>query len=173
MKNVYLVGFMGTGKTAVGKELSARLDKQFTEMDEEIEKRAGKPIVEIFAQDGEAHFRKLERNLLNELAKKEDLIVSCGGGLICNEENLATLKSSGTVINLKSSAEKIYERTKIHTHRPLLNVKDPLQEIKGLMEKRAPFYLQAHYVVESESQTPAEVASVIESLLKENNHCDG
>jgi shikimate kinase len=173
MKNVYLVGFMGTGKTAVGKELGVRLDKQFVEMDDEIEKRAGKTIVKIFAEDGEAHFRKLEKNLLKELNTKQNLIVSCGGGLICNEENLAILKESGTVINLKSSAEKIYERTKIHAHRPLLNVDDPLQEIKGLMEKRAPFYLQAHYVVESEEQTPAEVASVIESLLREKNHCDG
>ncbi len=173
MKNIYLVGFMGTGKTAVGKELSSRLNGQFIEMDDEIEKRAGKSIVKIFAQDGEAHFRKLEKELLKELSKKQGLIVSCGGGLICDEENLRILKETGTVINLKSSAQKIYERTKIHTHRPLLNVANPLQEIEGLMEKRSPFYLQAHYVVESEDQTPAEVASTIEEILRENNHING
>ena len=157
---------MGTGKTSVAKILAADLDKQFIEMDELIEQRAAKSINDIFAQDGEAHFRSLESSLLNELAQKEDLVVSCGGGLICNEDNLKTLKDTGVVFNLESSAQAIYERTKKYTHRPLLNVEDPLGKINELLLKRKPFYEQAHHSVRSEDESPQEVAKRIEEIIK-------
>ena len=157
---------MGTGKTSVAKILAADLDKQFIEMDELIEQRAAKSINDIFSQDGEAHFRSLESSLLNELAQKEDLVVSCGGGLICNEDNLKTLKDTGLVFNLESSAQAIYERTKKYTHRPLLNVEDPLGKINELLLKRKPFYGQAHHSVRSEDESPQEVAKRIEEIIK-------
>lgn len=157
---------MGTGKTAVGKILAKSLDKQFIEMDDLIEQRAGKKITEIFTQDGEEHFRKLENQLLKELSSRQDLVVSCGGGLICNDENLAILKGSGTVFSLESSPEMIYERTKKYEHRPLLNVDDPLGKIHDLLQKRKPFYEQAHYSIRSESESPQEVADKIIDILK-------
>ncbi|UCG35357.1 MAG: shikimate kinase [Candidatus Omnitrophota bacterium] len=168
MKNIYLVGFMGTGKTAVGKILSKKLGKEFVEMEELIEQREGRAIVDIFKTPGEDHFRKLEKELLLELSQKADLVISCGGGLICNEENLGTLKSTGTVFNLKTSAQKIYERTKKYTHRPLLNVVDPVEQIEELLKKREPFYSRAHYTVESQEQTPQEVADAIINILGNN-----
>ncbi len=165
MKNIYLVGFMGTGKTAVGKILAQRLDKEFVEMDEVIEERQGRPIVEIFKDPGEPYFRKLETQLLSELSKRADLVISCGGGLICNEDNLKTLKETGTVFNLKSSAQMIYERTKKYAHRPLLNVEDPVKQIEELIQKREPYYCQAHYTIESEEQSPQEVTSAIIKIV--------
>ena len=166
MKNIYIVGFMGTGKTSVGKSLAEKLGKQFIEMDELIEQRASKSINDIFAQDGEAHFRRLESELLKELAAKEDLVVSCGGGLICNEDNLKVLKDTGIIFNLESSPQAIYERTKRYTHRPLLNVDDPLGKIKGLLLKRRPFYERAHHSVRSEEESPQEVADRIAEIIR-------
>jgi len=112
MKNVYLTGFMGTGKTTVGRILAKKLNREFIETDEVIELREGSKIVDIFAKKGEGHFRELEKSLLGELSLKEDLIVSCGGGLICGEENLILLKKSGIVFSLTASAQIIYQRTK-------------------------------------------------------------
>jgi shikimate kinase len=157
---------MGTGKTSVGKSLAKKLGKQFVEMDELIEQRASKSINDIFAQDGEEHFRRLESELLGELSGKEDLVVSCGGGLICNENNLALLKDTGIVFNLESSPQVIYERTKKYTHRPLLNVDDPLGEIKELFLRRKPFYERAHHTVRSEDESPEEVADKIKEILE-------
>ena len=157
---------MGTGKTVVGKILAKRLNKEFIEMDEVIEQREGKEIVDIFSQKGEGYFRELEKNLLNELSRREYLIISCGGGLICNEENLSILKETGIVFSLMASASVIYERTKKYTRRPLLNVDNPLKEIEELLAKRARYYNQAHYTIKSEEQTPEEVANAIINLIE-------
>ncbi|MCM8786703.1 MAG: shikimate kinase [Candidatus Omnitrophica bacterium] len=166
MKNIYLVGFMGTGKTTVGKFLAERIKKKFVEMDEEIEKKEGKKIVDIFKEKGEPYFRKLEKELLKELAKQSDLVVSCGGGLICDEENLEILKKSGLVINLLASPETIYERTRHSLDRPLLNVSKPLDRIKELLKKRRPFYRQAHYSIKTDTITADEVVEKIIKILK-------
>lgn len=167
MGNVYLVGFMGTGKTTVGKILAQKLNKEFVETDEVIEQQEAKKIVDIFSQKGEAYFRELEKKLLEELSREKDLVVSCGGGLICNEDNLNILKRTGIVFNLKASVQEIYERTKKHTSRPLLNVDNPLEKIGGLLNKREPYYSQAHYIIDSESGSPIQIAeSIIEILDK-------
>jgi shikimate kinase len=168
MKNIYLVGFMGTGKTTVGKILAKKLNKEFIEMDEVIEEREGKKIVDIFAQEGEFYFRYLEKQLLKELAEKNDLIISCGGGLICDEENLKILKETGIVFNLVASPLTIYERTKKHTHRPLLNVSSPLKRIEELLEKRRPYYEKAHFSVDTEKFSAEEVAEEIIKII--NSH---
>lgn len=170
MKNIYLVGFMGTGKTVVGKLLAKKLNKKFVEMDEMIEQKEHKKITEIFSGKGEAHFRELEKDLLREISQKSDLIVSCGGGLICNQENARRLLSTGRVFNLTASAATIYERIKKHTSRPLLNVADPLTEIEQLLSRRHKYYAQAHYTVESEKKEPAAVADEIIQLLGEKPH---
>ena len=112
MKNIYLVGFMGTGKSFVGRILAKKIAAHFMEMDTELERRAGKAIAQIFKEDGEAVFRVMEKNLLSELSFKSGMVVSCGGGVICSEENVVMMKKSGVIVNLFSSAEKIYARTK-------------------------------------------------------------
>jgi shikimate kinase len=168
MKNIYLVGFMGTGKTTVGKILARQLNKEFVEMDEAIEARQGKKIVDIFAFSGEPYFRKLEKELLKELSTKSDLVVSCGGGLICDEENLKMLKENGTVFNLTAKAKSIYARTKQYRNRPLLNVGSPLKKIRELLKQREPYYAQAHYRIDTDSISVKEVARRIIDIVIHN-----
>ncbi|MDD5195792.1 MAG: shikimate kinase [Candidatus Omnitrophica bacterium] len=165
MKNVYLVGFMGTGKTAVGKLISRKLHREFIETDALIEEGSGKKITEIFEQYGEVHFRKLERKLLEKLATKTNLIVSCGGGLICNPENLKLMAKSGIIICLKAKPDTIYRRTKQASHRPLLNVKNPLSAIENLLNLREEFYSQAHYCINTDDILPDEVAAEVIKVI--------
>jgi shikimate kinase len=161
VKNIYLVGFMGTGKTTVGKILAAKLKRQFIEMDEAIEKEEACSITEIFATKGEPYFRKLESDLLKKLSTETDLIVSCGGGLICNKENLKILTETGTVFNLAASAKIIYERTKKYSHRPLLNVANPVLKIDELIKIRNQYYNKAHHTIDTTEINPDEVAEKI------------
>lgn len=165
-KNIYLVGFMGTGKTTVGKILAEKLGREFVEMDEEIEKEEGKKIVDIFRQNGESYFRKIEKEVLKRIASCFNLVVSCGGGVIVDKENLKILKETGVVICLKAKPSIIYERTKKTKERPLLNVPDPLKKIKELLAKRAPFYAKADYFVDTSTLTPEEVSEEIIKILK-------
>lgn len=170
MKNIYLVGFMGTGKTAAGQIVAETLHKEFLETDERIEQEQGKKISEIFATQGQAYFRTLEKKLLAAIASKTDLIVSCGGGLICDEDNIRIMRASGTIITLKASPKTIYERTKQYTHRPLLNVKDPLSVITKLLAEREVFYSRAHFSVDTENIAPPQVAAAI---IKIANNIEG
>lgn len=166
MGNIYLVGFMGTGKTVVGKIIAKKLKKHFVEMDEVIEKREDKKIVEIFETYGEGHFRKLEKALLGELSQKKDLVISCGGGVACSGENLKLMKRTGTLFCLVARAATIYERTRKYSHRPLLNVATPLKKIEGLLKKRLPYYKQAHYLIDTEGVSPKEVVKKILRLIE-------
>jgi shikimate kinase len=166
-RNIYLIGFMGTGKTTVGKLLAKNLRRPFVEMDEEIEKREGKKIVEIFSLYGESYFRKLEKEVLIQIAKENNLVVSCGGGLVCDEENLQILKSTGIVFLLEASPEVIYARTKHYAHRPLLNVENPRQRIEQLLKVRLPFYRQAHYSLDTSTFSPEQVVAKITQILED------
>lgn len=166
MKNIYLVGFMGTGKTSAGKLLAEKLGKKFIEMDAVIEETEGKKITDIFASGGENCFRKSEKENLGKISRLTDLVVSCGGGLVCDEDNLETLLNSGIVFCLTADAATIYERTKKHTHRPLLNVAHPRQEIKNLLKKRQDYYNKAHYIIKTDDIAPEEVADKIIVILK-------
>ncbi|MCM8756435.1 MAG: shikimate kinase, partial [Candidatus Omnitrophica bacterium] len=140
MSNIYLVGFMGTGKTTVGKLLSQRLKKQFIEMDEFIEQREKMSIPEIFSQRGEGYFRKVEKDTLKDIANKKDCVVSCGGGVVIDNENMEILKRTGLVICLCADSKTIYERTAKDKNRPLLNVDNPQKRIEELLKIREPFY---------------------------------
>lgn len=156
---------MGTGKTAVGKILAKRLAREFIEMDVLIEEKEGSKIADIFAKQGEGYFRSLEKILLGELSKREDLAVSCGGGLVCDQENLKLLKETGVVFALRASVSTIYQRTKEHTHRPILNVEHPQEKIKQLLEKRAPYYAQAQHSIDTDNLSPEEIADKIIAIL--------
>lgn len=166
MSNIYLVGFMGTGKTETAKILARRLKCVFLDMDEVIEKRQEMSIAEIFKTKGEPFFRAQEKALVQELTGRDGLVVSCGGGTFACEENITAFKKSGLVFCLTSSPEQILKRTQGYRHRPLLNVDDPRALICDLLAKRAPFYAQAHYQVNTDCLTVQEAAEKIITLIK-------
>ncbi|MDP8289437.1 MAG: shikimate kinase [Candidatus Susulua stagnicola] len=165
MKNIYLVGFMGTGKTVVGKVLAKELSKEFIEIDACIEEREGSKIVDIFANKGEAYFRGLEKILLGEISQREDLVISCGGGLICDPDNLNQLKQTGVVFALRASVSTIYQRTKDHLHRPILNVDNPQERIEQLLKQRVVYYTQADHSIDTDNFSPEDIADKIIAIL--------
>src|SRR4051812_46412141 len=143
IQNIALIGFMGTGKSSVGQLVAGQLHFTFLDTDHVIETRAGKTISEIFAQEGEPLFRELERKIVAELTTRKKTVISSGGGLPTNPDNLASLKSHSLVVCLWASPEKIWERVRSQTHRPLLSHPDPLAKIRSLLAEREPFYRQA------------------------------
>lgn len=166
-KNLILIGFMGSGKTMVGLKLSYRLRTPVEDTDKLIERREERTISEIFATDGEAAFRKMETDILEEIKERNyGRIISVGGGTPVNPANRALLKECGTVIYLKASPEKIYERVKHDTARPLLQCEDPLSRIRELMEARKEAYEEcADMVVDTDELTLDEVVDRIEAAL--------
>jgi len=164
MKNIYLVGFMGTGKTSIGKELARKRKLCFVDLDELIELREKRIIADIFAREGEPYFRRLETRILKEVAREKGLIVACGGGIVINPLNIKIMKGSGTVICLAASPEIILKRTLGHMHRPLLNVKDPKKQIGHLLKLRAPYYARADKMVDTSKLSIKEVTTKIIKL---------
>jgi len=159
--NLALIGFMGSGKSSVGRCVADTLHFTFLDTDDVIEARAGKPITEIFAQEGEPAFRKLECGLVEELARRQRTVISTGGGLPVNPANLASLKTHALVICLWASPEKIFERVRHQSHRPLLNTPDPLEKIRSLLATREPFYKQADVLVNTEFRSVKDVAQQV------------
>ncbi|MGD9014668.1 MAG: shikimate kinase [Candidatus Omnitrophota bacterium] len=170
MANIYLVGFMGTGKTAVGNEVARRLNQQFIDLDSQIEERENRKISQIFNVDGEAYFRSLEKQALKEIAAEKNRVVSCGGGIILDEENIQIMKKTGRMICLTSRPEVILARTQGYRQRPLLNVENPAERIDELLKIRAPFYAQADYTIDtSDLSVLAVVDKVLEYVRGKNN----
>ena len=157
--NLYLVGFMGTGKSAVGRSVANRLGYTFIDSDQAIEKAAGRSIKEVFDSGGEAAFRKLERQFIDEGHVSECCVVSCGGGLIAQPGMLDLVRAKGPVVCLLASAETILERTKGSEKRPLLNVEDPLVRIRELLAEREPIYKKSGTEVLTDGRTISDVAS--------------
>jgi len=164
--NLALIGFMGTGKTSVGRALADHLHFEFLDTDELIQERAGRSINDIFAQDGEPAFRAMERAVVQELAARQKLVISTGGGLPTNAENLAALKEHALVVCLWSSPEKIWERVRNQSHRPLLHDPDPQKKIRELLAAREPFYKQADVLMNTELRSIREVAQQIALQFK-------
>jgi len=158
IQNIALIGFMGTGKSSVGQIVAHQLHFTLLDTDQVIEARAGKTISDIFTQDGEPAFRAMEKKIVAELATRKKTVISTGGGLPVNPDNLADRKSHSLVVCLWASAEKIWERVRTQTHRPLLLEPDPMAKIKKLLEQREPFYRQADVLLNCEQRSPREVA---------------
>jgi shikimate kinase len=156
--NLAIAGFMGTGKTSVGRLAAQQLHFRFVDTDELIESRAGKRIADIFAQEGEAGFRQRERQIVAELGGCVRTVIATGGGLTANEANLASLKAHALVVCLWASPEVIWDRVRHQGHRPLLNDPDPLGKIRELLAAREPFYRQADVLVNTQNRSIKEVA---------------
>jgi len=166
MKNIILVGFMGTGKTAVAKVLAEKLKRKYVSTDGLIEAREKRSIKDIFAKEGEKYFREVESAVIRNVCKKNGQVIDAGGGAILDPANLATFRKNGVVVCLWASPEVILERTKRNDSRPLLNVEDPIGRIKTLLEYRRPFYNESDLHVDTSECGVEEAASRIESLLK-------
>lgn len=164
MKNIVLVGFMGTGKTTIATKLAHRLKMEYVSTDGLIENREKRTINEIFTKSGEEYFRNVESEVVREVSGKENLVVDTGGGVVLREDNLANLKAGGMVICLKADPEVIMERTKKYKHRPLLNVEDPKRKIRDLLNKRGPLYAKAGYSLDTGVMTVRQVVERIVEL---------
>ena len=156
--NLALIGFMGTGKSCVGRLTADLLHFTFLDTDHVIEARAGKAVSDIFAQDGEPAFRQWEQKIVEELTHRKKTVIATGGGLPANPENLTSLKTHALVVCLWASPETIWERVRAHDHRPLLNEADPLARIRELLATREPSYRQADVLVNTEMRSLREVA---------------
>lgn len=161
IRNIALCGFMGTGKSSVGRIVAEQLHFAFLDTDTVIEARAAKTITEIFSERGEPGFRDLERRVVKELESRDRTVIATGGGLVLDPENMESLRSHALVVCLWASPEAIWARVKNQTHRPLLEDADPLARIRGLLAERAPAYRQANVLLNTELRSPREVAQQV------------
>lgn len=167
--NLVLVGFMGTGKTSVGRRLACQLGRPFLDMDAEIEDRERRKISDIFAADGEPAFRAIESALARELGTRRGLIVSTGGGIVLDSANLGALGQTGLVVCLHASAEAILERVIGRNDRPLLEQGDKAERICSLLAERRPLYDAIPHQVLTEGKSIQDIAEEImrlETFLK-------
>jgi shikimate kinase len=164
--NIYIVGFMGTGKTVVGKEVARQLNLRFVELDSIIAQIEKKAISRIFAEDGEPAFRKIEKQALKEISAGKDSVISCGGGIVLDKENIRIMKETGAMVCLSARPEVIIARTRRYKHRPLLNVENPEKRIKELLEFRAPFYAQSDQTVDTSDLSVAQVVKRVMEYVR-------
>lgn len=157
--NLYLVGFMGTGKSTVGRAVAHRLHFTVLDSDHEIERRQGKSIPEIFAQDGEPAFRALEAEFISQGHPAERTVVACGGGLVVQPGMVEQLQSRGVVVCLHASLETILERTSRHQHRPLLAVDRPEERVRSLYAAREAIYRRAGTMLLTDGRPLGEIVA--------------
>ncbi len=182
IERLYLTGFMTSGKSTIGPILANVIGWTFRDLDREIEKIEGKPVVEIFSENGEEYFRSIEYKLLAEFSEYKDLVLSLGGGTIVNKRNLELMKSTGKIVYLKSSPEMIFQRIKNKIDRPIFrdlvlseNAKpqDFIDRIKALLQEREPYYLAADFFIDTDKTrigiTVDELVKIIRKYIHEKN----
>ncbi len=162
--NIVLTGFMGTGKTTVGKLLAERLDCPFIDMDLLIEEREGRTISDIFAADGEPYFRAVERRLVKELSARQGLVIATGGGVVADPENVRVFEGTGMLVCLDAAPESVLERVAHETHRPLLAAPDREKRIRDLLDKRRAAYASVSLHIDTNGLTPV---GVVERIVEE------
>jgi shikimate kinase len=162
--NIALIGFMGVGKSAVGKALAKKLGKRFVELDSLIERKAGKSIPEIFQEGGEVAFRELEIEVTKEVAREKNLVIACGGGIVLNKINIDRLRKESVIVYLTASLRIILKRIQGGGEgRPLLNTPDRALTIRELLAFRKPFYERAADIKIDTSRL--DVDSVVEQIV--------
>jgi shikimate kinase len=165
VNHVFLIGFMCSGKSAVGRDLARRLGRPFVDLDDRVEKAAGRSIPELFESEGEAAFRAMERQALLAVASEPSSVVACGGGIVTDEANRAELRQLGTTVWLRVSAERALDRAGGSSGRPLMDGRDE-GEIRDLAAIREPMYLDAADIeVDTDEMDVAAIASAIEVAL--------
>ncbi len=165
--NIVIIGFMGSGKTTLGTMLSEYFEYEFIDTDDCIEKNAGMSITEIFEKYGEEYFRELEENTIKNVSQKRSVIISTGGGVIKNKNNIDNLKKNGIIIFLKANAEKIYNNTIDFDNRPLLNTADRRGTIEKLLEERTPLYEKySDIIIDVSSMTVDESFEAFVHIIK-------
>lgn len=166
--NIVLIGFMGTGKSTISEHLSQRFGMEAVEMDQEIEKRENMTIREIFSKYGEEYFRDLETELLIWLQKKENMVISCGGGVALREQNVQEMKKNGRVVLLDAKPKTVYDRIKDDHNRPLLENHMNVEYIASMMEQRRDKYMAAaDLVIAVDGKTTEEIAEELACRLLE------
>ncbi len=190
--NIYLVGFMGTGKTSVGRLLAEKKNRlesrgsvsgsrshrlknrgsasgsrsqwHFVDLDELIELKEQRRIVDIFAREGEPYFRKIEKKALKEVCGQKKFVVACGGGVVLDKDNIKVMKKSGILVCLTATPKEILKRVSVNTQRPLLNVENPVRRIELLLKMRAPYYMQADKIIDTSRFSIKEVVEKISKI---------
>ena len=163
--NIYLVGFMGTGKTSVGRALAKKKRWNFVDLDELIELKQRRRIVDIFAQEGEPYFRRIEKKILKQVSAQKKFVVACGGGVVLDADNIKLMKKTGIIICLRATCEVILKRVGASTLRPILNVAKPRERIELLLKMRAPYYMQADKAIDTSVLSVKQVVAEISRIL--------
>jgi len=163
---IVIVGFMGTGKTTVGRLLAGRLNWPFVDLDDRVVARAGVSILEIFRQGGEAAFRALELLALDQALGEPRTVIATGGGAACRQPNLDRMLARGRVVALLADVDEVLRRTGPASGRPLLDgAADPAAAARQLLAKRAPYYARAHLKIDTVGKDPEDVVSELEQAL--------
>ena len=166
-KNIAIIGFMGAGKSSISKLLAKLLNRKIACLDDLIEEKEGRKISDIFKDSGEAYFRKMESQIIEEVSQKKNLIIDCGGGAVINPKNIEHLKKNSVLIYLSASPEVIYERIKQERHRPLLQIQNPQEKINELLSAREAFYKKADFVIDTDKKIPEEICAEIVKVLQQ------
>ena len=163
--NIVLFGFMGTGKSAVGRCLAERAELRFVDMDDEVERKEGASIPALFADKGEAYFRQVEAAVAVELGAADGLVVATGGGVVLNPSNLTAFTGNGICVCLRAVPETILHRIREQTHRPLLQQPDREQRVRQLLHQRKHFYDAIPHQVQTDGLSVEDVAAQILKLV--------
>ena len=170
LENIYLIGLMGAGKTTIGRQLAKALKVPFYDSDKAIEESTGVDIPTIFEFEGEEGFRDREQKMIQQLTEMDGIVLATGGGAILREQNRKALKEHGFIVYLQCSVDRILERTRRDTQRPLLQTENPRERLESLFKQREPLYLAcADYKIDTGSmQSKAAVNRILEQYRSVN-----
>lgn len=171
-KNLVLIGFMGVGKTSIGRKLAEILEMEFIDTDQEIQRLTNLSVSQIFIRHGETRFRSEEELLIKKLSEKEHLVIATGGGTVLKRKNIEELRKSGILIYLKARPEVIQTRVNKKGGRPLLFGDSSLERIKELLEEREEFYSNADYTLNVDGLNPEEIITLVMDLLQQIGFID-
>jgi len=164
--NIVLTGFMGTGKSTIGKRLSCKLNMDFVDTDKRIEDMENMTISEIFAQKGEAEFRRIESAVIEEISKYSNCVIATGGGVVLNRTNMDNLRKNGMIVYLESNVDAIIRNVSGDTGRPLLKKSNLREHIMNMLEQRKNYYMNYDYKVDVSNVSVEKAVDMIAEIYK-------